>query len=799
MRGLLSNGADLGARLSERLTGTQRRALIAAGVVMVLLVAAFFLLVPSLAEGRARAKLLSHGYDFEVASVSAGLSSIRFDQATVRSKASGRVVAKIDHIDADFSLLRRALTGVEVGGAVLDLAVDDLAAQLSRRAQARAAASPAPAASSGGGSGFPVRLLDSLVLLRDRHGPLLQAEKVNVHVADGVIHAEARDVALGDRTGESIRLSEVSVEALRAQGRVKLRKASLKGADLRWRSASIQQSDATLTARLRALRKKFRPPGHASAPATPSPEPAQPVWTDDLAISLEGARVVDLGVDGKQKPLLERLSLKVAANGPSALKLTGQGAAPGGGSISWDARVVPSELRGEGRFSLKEVPLALFAPVMPPLPFYELDQTRIGADLTLSGHGLESADVKGSLEIRDLAFFSEGLSREPVGPLSLTADGQATWVPARRELSNLHGTANIGRTSVSASGALSWPEDGYRVDLELSLPETRCADALSAVPTGLLDDLSTIQMRGVIAAKLTAHVDAADLPATKLDFDIKDRCKFVEVPELLSLAYFEQPFLHQVLEPDDTIYEFETGPGTAAWTPIEEISPFMLQAVIAHEDGRFPNHHGFAEPEIGAALARNLQARAFKFGASTITMQLVKNVFLHREKLLSRKVQEALIVWWLEQNWDKRKILELYLNVIEYGPAIYGIRMAAHHYFGTTPAKLSPAQAGFLAMILPSPKTSHSYYEKGKLSESMKRRIARFLQHMHSRERIDDEALASGLEELESFRFYDPQKPPPLPPEVRGTAQLLPFMGGQIVDPWETLDYKSFFEEDGNY
>jgi monofunctional biosynthetic peptidoglycan transglycosylase len=207
--------------------------------------------------------------------------------------------------------------------------------------------------------------------------------------------------------------------------------------------------------------------------------------------------------------------------------------------------------------------------------------------------------------------------------------------------------------------------------------------------------------------------------------------------------------------------------------------------VIAHEDGRFLSHHGFAEPEIANALARNLKAKAFKFGASTITMQLVKNLFLHRDKLLSRKVQEAFIVWYLEQHWDKRHILETYLNVIEYGPAIYGIRNAALHYFGTIPLSLTPAQAAFFASILPSPKTYHEQYEKRALSNSMKNRMAAFLQHMFSRQRIDEEALKFGLAEIETFKFYDPSEPPPVTPEVRGTAQPLPFVKpGLGFDPW---------------
>jgi membrane peptidoglycan carboxypeptidase len=317
------------------------------------------------------------------------------------------------------------------------------------------------------------------------------------------------------------------------------------------------------------------------------------------------------------------------------------------------------------------------------------------------------------------------------------------------------------------------------------------------VPPGLLDELASIELRGDVRAKLDVHVDSADLDATKLDFDIEDKCKFVSLPEPMNVQRFARPFTHRVLEPDGSMFEMETGPGTPAWTPIELISPFMIQAVVAHEDGRFFNHRGFAETEIGAALAKNLKARAFRFGASTITMQLVKNVFLHRDKLLSRKFQEALIVWWLEQHVDKKWILELYLNVIEYGPSIYGIRNAALHYFGVLPLQLTPAQAAFLATILPSPKSYGEQYAKGTISDSTKSRVGKFLQHMRSRERIDEEALAYGLEELAHFRFYDKDQPPPVPTLMRGSAQALPFQVGP-VEGWNTFDPAAKVE-DGSF
>src|SRR5690606_28543860 len=165
-------------------------------------------------------------------------------------------------------------------------------------------------------------------------------------------------------------------------------------------------------------------------------------------------------------------------------------------------------------------------------------------------------------------------------------------------------------------------------------------------------------------------------------------------------------------------------------------------------------------------------------------MQLVKNVFLHREKTLARKVQEVLLTWWVENVMPKEQILELYLNVIEYGPAVYGIRHAAEHYFGVAPAHLGPAESAYLASILPNPKAYHSHWVEDGVPERFKRRVARFLQSLGARERYDAEAVAYGLERLQSLDFHHPGDPPPAPREHRGATAPLPF-GPSLDRQWE--------------
>jgi membrane peptidoglycan carboxypeptidase len=286
--------------------------------------------------------------------------------------------------------------------------------------------------------------------------------------------------------------------------------------------------------------------------------------------------------------------------------------------------------------------------------------------------------------------------------------------------------------------------------------------------------MARAEWRGSIAGQLRFQTDSRELDKTVLNVNITDRCSFEVVPVLADLSRFAGPFVHSVTEPDGTVFEMETGPGTENWTPIEQMSPYLVHAVLVHEDPQFFNHHGFSPLNIRNALVRDLKERRYAVGASTISMQLVKNVFLHREKTLARKIQEVLLTWWTERVMEKRDILELYLNVIEYGPSIYGIRNAAQHYWNRTPAELSPGESVFLANILPNPKHFHSYYQRNALSASWASGLKRFLQRLGERGAYDKEATDFGLEELDHFHFARPGHAPE-PRTIAGSAAPLPY------------------------
>jgi monofunctional glycosyltransferase len=139
------------------------------------------------------------------------------------------------------------------------------------------------------------------------------------------------------------------------------------------------------------------------------------------------------------------------------------------------------------------------------------------------------------------------------------------------------------------------------------------------------------------------------------------------------------------------------------WVPYHNISPHLVRAVLAGEDVRFSRHGGIDWQGVSLAMKKNWQEKRFSRGGSSITQQLAKNLYLSPSRNPVRKLHEMLIAWEMEQILGKRRILEIYLNVIEWGDGIYGAEAAARHYFGVSAASLNEEQAVFLSAIIPAP------------------------------------------------------------------------------------------------
>lgn len=140
------------------------------------------------------------------------------------------------------------------------------------------------------------------------------------------------------------------------------------------------------------------------------------------------------------------------------------------------------------------------------------------------------------------------------------------------------------------------------------------------------------------------------------------------------------------------------------WVPLTSISPYLMKAVLIAEDDKFWRHHGFDKEAIQKAFEKNLESGKFKLGGSTISQQLTKNLYLTPAKNPVRKIKEAIITWRLEKTLTKRRILELYLNVVEWGDGVFGAETAARRHFGKSAAALTAEEAAKLAAALPNPR-----------------------------------------------------------------------------------------------
>ncbi len=196
------------------------------------------------------------------------------------------------------------------------------------------------------------------------------------------------------------------------------------------------------------------------------------------------------------------------------------------------------------------------------------------------------------------------------------------------------------------------------------------------------------------------------------------------------------------------------------YIPLSRISDNLKKPVIISEDDTFFSHSGINTTELKNVLKESWEKKKLTRGASTITMQVARNAFLHRKKTLTRKLKEIILTKRIEKIWTKRKILEYYLNIAEWGPNIYGAEAAAHFYFDKSAAQLTLAEGSLLAAILPNP----NYYNPFKNYNGARRKQQRVLKLMRDARLID----TAELENILSSRIYlrgEQRETPTNPPE----------------------------------
>jgi hypothetical protein len=397
-------------------------------------------------------------------------------------------------------------------------------------------------------------------------------------------------------------------------------------------------------------------------------------------------------------------------------------------------------------------------------------------------HGLDlSAQIAGSFErasrklqltqgdfvVRKVPFSITGIVMAPPRTaLAQAAPAPAATAPDPAATATLHKAAVSDVPEASVDGRGDGPADrpgdeaiagkpqagpyGIQlVKLRLVIPRVKCQRFIDAIPAEMAPHMAGYKIKGNFDTDLRVEIDWNDLDATRLDGYIGiNGCEVVDEPASSPKRLAEE-FEHVVEVDQDEWLSFDVGPSNDEFVPLDQISPYLIKSIMTTEDGAFYQHRGFITSEFRTALVNNLKVGRFRQGASSITMQMVKNVLLFREKTLARKLQELFLTWHVENTLTKDRILEIYFNVIEYGPRLYGIGPAAYHFFGKKPKDLSPVEAAFFSTILPSPKERYKQYCAGTLTRWTTGKIERILELMLKRERLTqseyDLAIATPL------------------------------------------------------
>ena len=256
--------------------------------------------------------------------------------------------------------------------------------------------------------------------------------------------------------------------------------------------------------------------------------------------------------------------------------------------------------------------------------------------------------------------------------------------------------------------------------LKVAIPKMKAQDFISSLPDGLFTHFQGMQAEG----NFDYHLDFKfnKNKPNQLVFDSKLNKQNLKITKYgeANLNKLNGEFVYRAIIKNVLQRPILVGSANPNYTPLDQISPYLRKCVLTTEDPSFFSHHGFISEAFKQSIIKNIRTKKFSRGASTISMQLIKNVFLTREKTLSRKLEEILLVYILENNRiaSKERMLEVYFNIIEWGPDVYGIGEASHFYFQKKPSELTFNECLYLARIIPSPrKFMYQFNDQGNLKD----------------------------------------------------------------------------------
>ncbi len=720
-----------------------------------------------IARARIRAEAEKHELEVQVGGVRPGWFSVRLADCVVRSRRVPSLEVHIDQVRVGLSVWLKPqlldLHGVRIVG-------DGDPA--TARDQLRGSKGP-----DGGSNGSALELSGEEVAIEwHSKGPsAFEATLTGLSFhrsSSGEVHIAVRDAAL-QREEARLTMAGATCELAPAQ---QLRSVHADRVALEWLGSPRLADTASPTQVIPVAAVRDPAPAQPASASQlldlPQPRALRARLAAIVALLAERLPVgIEAGVDALSLKLANRTDVPLTV-GPGLFTLRRTAlqielrysADPHAESTSLTVRAVLPTGDGDPSITLDGGPLALSALGVQEgtAGLVDVAHATVGgrARFQIAGDGSATSfdvDVSG----RGISLKQSRLAADTVRGLDLELRTRGLLSDAG-ELRLDDFAVGLGAIHTSGSGSFDQQPDHASASFQLELPSTPCQALLESIPTALLPDLQGMRWSGTFGVRARFAFDTRTLDDLELAYDIQDQCRAVEVPPALARERFKQPFEHRIYLPDGSTVEQMFGPGSTNWTPLDEISPYMQLAVLTTEDGAFESHKGFNRAAIRASIIANLKARRFVRGASTISMQLSKNLFLSREKVLSRKLEEVALTDYLEQVFTKDEIMALYLNIVEFGPAVYGITAASEYYFGRSPAELNLAECLFLSSLLPAPIRYGAMRDLEQAPDAWMRGLRNLMRIQKKRSLISDTELAEGLSEPVLF-WHGGQKPPPRP------------------------------------
>lgn len=361
---------------------------------------------------------------------------------------------------------------------------------------------------------------------------------------------------------------------------------------------------------------------------------------------------------------------------------------------------------------------------MVKLPFLQpLWGTMAGFDtlhvsMTFDNVNTSLLNISGAASANDLAIKHKRIGPDMVmakqGGINFTFHVGSDYI-------ELDSASNVTINKFTFSPYFRFEHNSSRkVSFSFLRKEFNAQELFESLPSGLFSNFKGIKTSGNLAYHLNLAVDLDHPDSVLFDSQLENKGFKIDRYGVTDFRMLNGPFIQDIYEKDRYVTSILVGPDNADFAPLDQISSYFKSSVLTAEDGDFYYHHGFNERAFRESIATNLKEKRFARGGSTISMQLVKNAFLSRNKTISRKVEEALIVWMIENLHlvSKDRMFEVYLNIIELGPGVYGIKPASRFYFKKSPANLDLTESIYLSSIIPRPKGfKYTFDEKGQLRD----------------------------------------------------------------------------------